>query len=116
LKVGDALLKLGDKAEALTDYRKALAIREELVAATPDDAESRTQLARIYESLGTYYSSIAATERRINDWREARRWYQPSLETFQELQQRNKLSSDYGKKPYQIKKRIETCDAVLAKL
>jgi tetratricopeptide (TPR) repeat protein len=116
LKVGDVLLKLGDKAEALLDYRKALAIREELVAATPDDAEGRTQLARIYESLGTYYLSMAATEKRPSDWREARRWYQQSLETFQELQQRNKLSSDYGKKPYQIKKRIETCDAILSKL
>ena len=50
----------------------ALAMREELVAAAPDDTESNTQLARIYESLGACYSSMAATEKRIDDWREAR--------------------------------------------
>lgn len=35
----------------LEGYLKALAIREELVAATPGDAEGRAQLARIYASL-----------------------------------------------------------------
>lgn len=116
LKVGDVLLKLGDKAEALASYLKALAIREELVAATPDDAEGRTQLARIYEGLGAYFNSLAETDKHADDWREARRWYQQSLETFRELQQRNKLSSDYEKKPYQVKKKVDACDAVLAKL
>ena len=81
-----------------------------------DDAEGRTQLARIYESLGAYFISLAETGRRVDDWREARRWYQQCLETFQELQQRNKLSSDYEKKPYQIKQKIDACDAVLAKI
>ncbi len=116
MKVSDVSLKVGERAGVLDGYMKALAIRQELVATTPDDAEGRTQLARIYESLGAYYISTAATEKRVADWREARRWYQQSLETFQELQQRNKLSSDYAKKPSQIKKAIETCDAVLAKL
>jgi hypothetical protein len=86
-----------------------------LVAAEPDSADSRTELARIYESLGAYYMSLAATEKSISNWREARHWYQQSLQTFEELQQSNKLSSDYGTKPYQIKKTIEACDAVLAK-
>ena len=89
---------------------------EELVAATPDDAEGRTQLARIYEGLGAYFISLAETEKRADDWREARRWYQQSLEAFRELQQRNRLSSDYEKKPFQLKKKVDTCDAVLAKL
>jgi serine/threonine protein kinase len=116
MKVSDVLLKLGNRADALKGYLNALTMRQELVASAPDDAEGRTQLARIYESLGTFYSSMPGTEKRTSDWREARRWYQQSLETFQDLQERNKLSSDYGKKPNQIKKRIETCDAILAKL
>jgi serine/threonine protein kinase/tetratricopeptide (TPR) repeat protein len=116
LKVSDVFLKLGNRAEALKGYLNALAMRKELVAATPDDAESRMQLARIYEGLGGYYISMAATEKRLSDWREARRWYQQSLETFNGLQQQNRLSSDYAKKPSGIRKAIETCDAVLAKL
>lgn len=116
MKVSDVSLKLGDKADVLDGYLKALAIRQELVATTPDDAEGRSQLARIYESLGAYYISLAAAGKRIADWREARHWYQQSLETYQELERQNKLSSDYGKKPSEIKKTVETCDAVLAKL
>jgi tetratricopeptide (TPR) repeat protein len=116
MKVSDVSLKMGDSAGVLDGYLKALAIRQELVSATPGDAEGRTQLARIYESLGAYFVSTAAKEKHATDWREARRWYQQSLDTFQELQQQNKLSSDYAKKPSQIKKTIETCDAALAKL
>jgi tetratricopeptide (TPR) repeat protein len=115
LKVSDVLLKLGDKPGALKGYLNALSIRQELVAATPDDAEGRIQLARIYEGLGGYYNSTAAAEKRIDDWREAKNYYQQSLEIFQDLQQKNKLSSDYAKRPSEIKKKIETCDAVLAK-
>ena len=116
MKVSDVTLKLGERAGVLDGYLKALAIRQELVSATPDDAEGRTQLARIYASLGAYFTLQAEAGKRSADWRDARRWYQQSLDTFQELQQQNKLSSDYAKKPSQIKKAIETCDAVLAKL
>ena len=115
MKLSDVSSRLGDRAGALNGYRRALAIREELVKANPDSAEERTQLARIYESLGAYFLSLAASGRRTDDWREARRWYQLSLETFQGLQQRNKLSADYATKPLQIEKRIRTCDAALVK-
>jgi non-specific serine/threonine protein kinase/serine/threonine-protein kinase len=115
MKLSDASLKLGDRDGALNGYRRALAIREELVKANPDSAEERTQLARIYESLGAYSLSLATAGNQKDDWREARRWYQLSLETFQGLQQGNKLSADYATKPRQIDQRIRTCDAALLK-
>ena len=115
MKVSDVSLRLGDRVDALNGYHRALAIREELVRANPDSAEGRAQLARIHESLGAYFLSLAASGRRADDWREARRWYQLSLETFQGLQQRNKLSADYATKPDQLRKRIRTCDAALMK-
>jgi tetratricopeptide (TPR) repeat protein len=116
MKVSDVSFKLGDRAGVLDGYMKALVIRRELVAVTPGDAEGRTQLARIYASLGAYFILMAEAKKQIADWRDARRWYQQSLDTFQELQQQNKLPSDYAKKPSQMKKAIETCDAALAKL
>src|SRR6185436_20564783 len=114
-KIGNVSLKLGDREGVLKCYLKALSIRQELVAADSESADSRTELARIYESLGAYYMSLAAAEKRISHWSEARHWYQESMETFRELQQQNKLSADYDTKPNQIRKTIETCDAVLAK-
>lgn len=115
MKVSDVSLKLGETSGVLDGYLKALSIRQELVAATPGDAEGRTQLARIYERLGAYSISLAEAGKRIADWRDARRNYQQSLDIFQELQQQNKLMSDYAKKPSEVRKAIETCDAALAK-
>ncbi len=113
MKLSDVSLRLGDRAGALAGYRRALAIREELAKANPESAEERTQLARVYESLGTYSLTVAGSEGRTDDWREARRWYQLSLETFQELRQRDKLSADYAAKPRQLEKKIRACDAAL---
>ena len=115
MKLSDVCLRLGDRADALDGYRRALAIREELAKANPDSAEERTQLARLYESLGAYSFALATSGKQTDDWREARRWYQLSLETFQGLQQRHKLSADYATKPRQLEQRIRTCDAALVK-
>ena len=41
MKVTDILFRLGEKAEALKGYLNALALRQELVAASPDDAKLR---------------------------------------------------------------------------
>ncbi len=113
MKVSDVSLKLGARAKALEGYRKALAIREELVAKTPDDAEGRTQLARIYESLGEYFSLVAKNSQRADDWQEARRLYQQSLDIWNDLQQRGKLTSDYLKKPSEVKQKIVKCETAL---
>jgi eukaryotic-like serine/threonine-protein kinase len=115
MKVSDVSMKLGDTSGALAGYQRALAIRRELVAATPDDAEGETQLARIYESLGEYFNRLATAGKRVDDWREAKNWFQRSLEAFQTLQRGNKLSSEFERKPDQLRKRIAACDTVLAK-
>ena len=43
---------LGDRAGALASYRKALAIREPLAAASPQDAEIGVELSSSYQSVG----------------------------------------------------------------
>ena len=106
MKVSDVSLKLGDRANALEGYRKALAIREELVAKTPDNAEGRTQLARIYESLGDCFSMTAKNDKRVGDWQESKRWYKQSLDVWNDLQQKGTLTSDYAKKPNEVRQKI----------
>jgi len=113
MKLSDVSLKLGDSAKALEGYRKALAIREALVAKTPDDAEGRTQLARIYESLGDCFSTIAKNDKRVSNWQEAKRWYQQSLDVWNDLQGRGTLTSDYAKKPNEVKQKIVKYEAAL---
>ncbi len=43
---------LGDTAGAILNYRKAVAIRQELVAASPDDADLRHELAMTHTRIG----------------------------------------------------------------
>jgi len=108
MKVSDVSLKLGDRAKALEGYRKALTIREELVAKTPDNAEGRTQLARIYESLGDCFSLVTKNDKPIADRQEAKQWYQQSLDVWTDLQRKGKLTSDYVKKPNEVKQKISS--------
>ncbi|HVE57108.1 MAG TPA: protein kinase [Pyrinomonadaceae bacterium] len=56
-KVGDVqgnpyLANLGDQEGALASYQKALAIREALFSKTPDDVQSRVNLALSFEKVG----------------------------------------------------------------
>ena len=61
-RVSEMSLKFGSKTEALEGFQKALAIREELVAANPEYAVGRGQLAFIYKGLGDCFASSAAEE------------------------------------------------------
>ena len=115
MKVSDVSLKLGDREKALEGYHKALAIREELVAKSPDNAEGRTQLALIYESLGDFFSVVVKNDKHAADWQEAKRWYQQSLDVWNDLQRKGKLTSDYAKKPNEVRQKIEKWEPGLRK-
>jgi serine/threonine protein kinase/tetratricopeptide (TPR) repeat protein len=62
-KVGDAQgnsgqSNLGDTAGALTSYRKALDIRESVLAANPHDVQALAGIARAYSRMGTILESM----------------------------------------------------------
>ncbi len=120
MKLSDVYLQLGDAERALAGYRNALAIRESLLAANPDNAEGLTQLARLYEKLGGYYALQAAKRlpptQRAGNWREARRWFQQSLDVWKALQQHKTVAADYAKKPVEISQQLAKCDAAIAQL
>ncbi len=120
MKLSDVYLQLGDAASALAGYRKALAIRESLVTANPDNAEGCTQLARLDEKLGGYYAVQAAKKfpptQSAENWREAKRWYQQSLDEWKDLQQHKTVAADYANKPVEISRQLAKCDAAIAQL
>ena len=115
MKTSDVSLKLGDQTNALAGYRKALTMREQLQAANPDDSEGRLQLARIYEGLGNCVATIARNDKRAANWQEAKRWYQQSLDVWNELQRKGTLTFEYAKKPDEVKQKIEKCEPGLRK-
>jgi len=70
-------------------------------------------LSLVYESLGSYYSKRAATEKHIEDWQEAKHRYGQSYEILNSLRQQDKLPNEYANKPDEVKQKLERCEAAL---
>lgn len=75
-KVGDVRgeaygANLGDRAGAMESYRKALQIREALVAAAPRDVQSRRDLAAIHRKLGNELLETNEATRGLEDLRKS---------------------------------------------
>jgi tetratricopeptide (TPR) repeat protein len=119
--VGQTLLKMGDPARALENFRKAQEILEQLLLQDPTDPESRYYVANLYFYLGQAYVALAeqkkisAAESKLH-WREARDWYQKSLDIYQDLNSRNQLPKKTLHEMDDVKRGLEKCDAALAKL
>ena len=50
------------------------------------------------------------------NWREAKRWYQQSLDVWKDLQQHKMVAADYAKKPSEVSQQLAKCDAAIAQL
>lgn len=77
VKVGDVqgqayYANLGDSQRALASYRKALAIREALVAADPENATNRLELARCHNKVGDVLAKMGNLAAASANYREAR--------------------------------------------
>jgi serine/threonine protein kinase/predicted negative regulator of RcsB-dependent stress response len=119
--IGEVLAKTTDLTGAREHYRKSLAIREEASKADPANAEVRHDLAAIYAKLGRVCALMAAEVKlamgkQAEHWREARSWYQQSLNVFSDLRARGVLRDSQAATPDQITSEIAKCDAALAKL
>ena len=119
--LGDVLLKAGDTMGAAQSYRKALSIREAAARVTGASevtqatvAESLVQLGALYASLGSN-ESLPAFSRR-DHWRAAKSWYQRALDTVAAIGKRTASPPANAPAPEEIRRRLDACDAALAKL
>ncbi len=121
-KIGQALVTEGKEVEGIEYERKALQISDALAAADRSDtffksadvAYGRSALADAYSHLaGRPGNSEAA---RIRNWREARSWYQKSLDLWFQLKQKAPLAHLDAAQPDKIAAALAGCDAALAKL
>jgi non-specific serine/threonine protein kinase/serine/threonine-protein kinase len=117
LTYAEILLAKRDMNGSLENYRKALTILE------PEPVRSAQilSLAHGYQGLGNLQvmradQATGRTERQTEYFKEAKVWYQKSLDVWRELDQKGKLSGDDKTTPGEITQKIEQCDAALAKL
>jgi eukaryotic-like serine/threonine-protein kinase len=120
--IGRALAEEGKANEGIQPARKSLQIIETLAAADRADtffkatdlANARSTLADVYSRLAQQRGGSEASK--ITNWREARSWYQKSLDTWLLLKQKAPLGKFDAAQPEKIAAEIAKCDAALAKL
>jgi len=117
-RLGETLEKVNDNLEAIASYRRSAMFNEKFLAANPTNALVRPALATDYFKLGKQYAMLASDtktprSKRLDHWREARSWYQRSLNTLLELRDSGALAAAYAVKPDEAAREIARCDAAL---
>lgn len=107
----------GEVQAALDNYRKALSILER----EPVRRAQTRDLASAYEGLGKGYAALASegktsAQKRLAHWREARSWFQKSLEIYGVSRDAGKLTGEEAARLDLVAEEIAKCDAAIARL
>lgn len=119
--LGRALAADGRPAQGIESARKAVLILGTVAAADRADTNFKlTDLAYAHSALAETYSRLAAhpgtaEPTKTASWREARSWYQKSLDIWLLLKQKAPLGKFDAAQPEKIAAEIASCDAALAK-
>jgi non-specific serine/threonine protein kinase/serine/threonine-protein kinase len=117
-RIGRIHTTLGNMPAAMEHFRKALSIRESTVASDPVNVSARRGLGELYADMGESLAQFAATSpaagNKAQYWRDARSWYQRSIDVFVEL--RNKGQSVSAADIDDLTQKMARCDGELKKL
>jgi non-specific serine/threonine protein kinase/serine/threonine-protein kinase len=113
-KTARLLAAVGDDEAALEACRST----ERLAEATndfPHDVFYRAYRAAAYADLGGAYASLAGRARARSDrasglWREARSWYQKSLDIYRDLEGHGQSPKRYAREVDEVIRGIKRCD------
>jgi non-specific serine/threonine protein kinase/serine/threonine-protein kinase len=108
----------GDFTGATENWRAGIETEEKFGVLT---LSQRRTLAENYAMLGDLYAKAATVKsvtpvQRVERWREARGWFQKSLNVWRDLRGEGTLSGEAAAKSDEISKKIAGCDAALEKL
>jgi eukaryotic-like serine/threonine-protein kinase len=116
--VGNLLARTGDTRGAIERYRAALTLRERLAAEDSTNVKHRRDLAKSLSKLGEACTILASNKQsgageQKESLRQARLWYQRSLEAWLYLRERTPLSASDAGEPDRIAGEIAKCDSAL---
>lgn len=116
-EVSELLEKQGDIRGAIENRRKELEIIEKYLDISPGKAKLRREQANVEAQLGNLSAALAvmtkSSSQRQEHWREARTWYQHSLEKWQEIRRAGTLNSADAGKPGEVSTELAKCAAAL---
>jgi serine/threonine protein kinase len=104
--LGYVFFQRGDFPKALENYRRARQMQEGFREKNPDDVYNLGNLGETFESIGSVHEKTA-------HFREAREWYQQSLDLWLELKKEDKLPEYFAGKPDEQSQNIARCTAAL---
>ncbi len=108
-----------DLSGAIDSAVQGIRIDEVLVATSPTNASARSTLALLYSQLGASHAAFAAkagASKGDEHWRAARDAFQKSLDIYQDMKSKGKLSGADVNKPEELAKEIAKCDDALKKV
>lgn len=121
--IGEIQLARGDLAGAMDSFRRGLTSSQTYAAAAPINIFPPAKLAKSYFQLGQVYAALAADTRtgrdkRLEQWREARAWFERSLQLMQEMRNRNALNQTAIRigpgTLEELARQIARCDAAIS--
>jgi serine/threonine protein kinase/tetratricopeptide (TPR) repeat protein len=118
--LGETLTKLGDATGALEGFRQSVDFGERMLVQDPSHETARRIVAVVYFNIGELCARLAvqakpASVGRAENFGEARKAYQRSLDLMLELRNRGVLGKENADKPDLITRKIALCDGALAK-
>jgi serine/threonine protein kinase/tetratricopeptide (TPR) repeat protein len=117
----EALTATGAGVEALDHAQQALSILQQLSASDPTNAVYLRNIGLCYENSANALAHLAADETRsyaqqIQDWNEARAWFEKALGLFSELRNRGRLMPADSGQTAKFTAKIRECDDAIAQL
>ena len=119
-RFGKTLSAYGERQAALENFRQSLTLGARVLMQHPDNQTLREQMALTNFNVAEIYFNLAkrpaktTAVHQTEDWSEARKSYQLSLDLLLELRRHGALSAEDAVLPDQITKKITACDAALA--
>ena len=115
------MIKTGNSAEAIKLLNQSLVTLEKSFAASPTDELAHFRIANVQAGLGQGYAALASegktsAQKRLADWREARSWFQKSLEIYGVFRDAGKLTGEEAARLDVVAQEIAMCDAAIARL
>ncbi len=119
--IGNVLAQSDKFPEALENYKLALDMRETYFKEHLTEAAVQSRIGETTFDLGDLYAKMATVNRasakdKAVFWREAKSWYQRSLEVWQTLSKNGTLQGYQAAKPDETLEAISKCEAALAQL
>jgi tetratricopeptide (TPR) repeat protein len=120
LGLGETLLEMGNHPAAQQHYRQAIAQAEASSSVQPPDLRALWRLADSYSGFGRFHATLAAKPKtpaaqRADAWREARAWYQKSLDAWDGWGRHGVSSVFNTTKREQVARDLARCEAALSR-